>query len=180
MNDRPAPSRSTKRGLTLADCTVLVLGSAIAMSLPRIGAWGVNLWTCEGVCGKAGLALLPLILFRCARLGRDIRPAELLLAVLAAPVLVEAVDWSHWVMSSYMDPIPEIPGGWIPKVAGVPRNQADGPILVGSLRGLGRRPGLSDPAGEDAASLPGLGPIDAPRPVRPRLVCLGHRPGQRG
>lgn len=109
--DEPSPRpHAPNPGLTLADCAALVLGSALAMSLPKLGAWGDLLPTIRELCSKAGMALLPLVL-RCARLGRDIRPAELLLAVVAGPVLVRAVDATSWVLSSYMDPVPGMPGG---------------------------------------------------------------------
>src|SRR5579883_815622 len=82
--------------MTIADSLVLVFGIALALSLPWYNGWVqlpqpvmepwwriISLFVEEPV-GKASLALIPLMLYRRARLGGLCRPGELLLAVCAS------------------------------------------------------------------------------------------------
>ena len=90
----------------VSDLLVLVFGVALALSLrwhvhpsdrlPWEPSWRVvGSWVEEAI-EKTSLALIPLALWRRARLGGVCRPAELLLAVCAFPYLVEDLDWALW------------------------------------------------------------------------------------
>src|ERR1700730_7432226 len=102
-------AKGTPTKLTTSDLMVLVLGVALALSLrwynrwqerpqpvmmPR---WRVICLFFEEAVGKASLALIPLALWRRARLGGVCRPAELLLAVCAAWMILDQVDRLPWV-----------------------------------------------------------------------------------
>jgi hypothetical protein len=100
----PIPTRSRRRSMTIADSIVLVFGVALALSLPCYNHWVqkpepfiwprwriISLFLEEKV-GKASLALIPLMLYRHARLDGSCRPGELLLAVCAACVVADEVD----------------------------------------------------------------------------------------
>ena len=132
---RPAP------GLTLADCGMVILGAAIALSLPGDDPeamlsmmppwpgerWYLRLVTVANVLSGTCLALLFGVPLRVRRLGRSIRPAALLLAVVAGPMVSEAADSSPWIANStYSVPIPgqpyttlQLPGGpfWLSHAA---------------------------------------------------------------
>jgi hypothetical protein len=101
---RATLTRLGASSMTIADSIALVFGVALAMSLPWYHLWSqrpqpvmeprwriTSLFVEEAV-GKASLALIPLMLFRHARLGGLCRPGELLLAVCASCALAEQVD----------------------------------------------------------------------------------------
>ena len=87
--------------MTLADAIVLVLGCALALALPWYNPWvqspqpvmeprwRITSLFFEEAIGKVGLALIPLMLYRRARLGGLCRPGELLLVVCASCALAE-------------------------------------------------------------------------------------------
>ena len=90
----------------VSDLLVLVFGVALALSLrwhvdpsnrlPWEPRWRVvGSWVEEAI-EKTSLALIPLALWRRARLGGVCRPAELLLAVCAFPYIVEDLNWALW------------------------------------------------------------------------------------
>jgi hypothetical protein len=100
------PTRLGPRSITIADSIVLVFGVALAMSLPWYNRWLqqpqpvmeprwriISLFVEEAI-GKASLALIPIMLYRRARLGGLCRPGELLLAVCASCALAEQVSWA--------------------------------------------------------------------------------------
>jgi hypothetical protein len=101
--------------MTTADLAVLILGVALALSLRWYNRWEqqpqpvmqprwriIGLFFEEAV-GKASLALIPLALWRRARVGEVCRPAELLLAVCAAWMLLDQVDSCPWVFWAWVD-----------------------------------------------------------------------------
>lgn len=101
--------------MAVADLIMLIVGVALALALP----WG-NEWQqmpqpvmeprwriigqfIEEAVGKTAFALIPLVLWRRARLGGICRPAELLLAVCAAWMLLDQVDRCPWVSSARIE-----------------------------------------------------------------------------
>jgi hypothetical protein len=93
----------------VSDLVVLVFGIAVALwvlpwdldggewSPPLYPRWWIVLGSVERAIRMTSLALIPPALWRRARLGGVCRPAELLLAVCAAPGVVVEVD--QWVWS---------------------------------------------------------------------------------
>jgi hypothetical protein len=98
------PTQLGTRSMTISDSIVLIFGVALALSLPWCNGWAqlpqpvmeprwrVIALFFEEAAGKASLALIPLMLYRRARLGGLCRPGELLLAVCASYALAEQVD----------------------------------------------------------------------------------------
>jgi hypothetical protein len=98
----PTPPRSGR--ISVTDLGVLVLGVAVALSFPWFNPWVqppnepfreprwriISLFVEEAV-GKASLALIPLMLYRRARLGGLCRPGELLLPICAACIMCDHV-----------------------------------------------------------------------------------------
>jgi hypothetical protein len=108
MDDELSPAsiqpRTEPIAFTLADLAALVLGVALVAALPwymprnmNFGGVGSNWWyaplhLAREAIGKACLALVPVILARCARYRRIARPAELLGAFCGMPWLTTAID----------------------------------------------------------------------------------------
>src|SRR5438270_182516 len=97
--------------ITLAELSALVLGSALAFSLPQmhlltdritIGnipmpVWVAWLFVIGEVAMRVGLAFTPVILARRARYGGLPRPAEWLSILAALALLHEVVQRSGWI-----------------------------------------------------------------------------------
>ena len=119
------------RDLTLADCGLLVLGTALALALPwfdgptdepfmegggpgPVAVWYAPALFAHELLSKCCLALVPVVIWRCHREARSLRPAELLLAVFGAWPLVEAVDaWPAVSESWLMYRVPGNPYSWV-------------------------------------------------------------------
>ena len=131
MDDPPRGERAD-RGITLADCGLLILGIALVLALPwsdglidepfmvgggsgPVARWYAPIPFAHELLSKTSLALLPLVLWRCHREDRSARPAELLLAALGAWPLVEAVDALPAVANSWTsNQVPQSPFSWYP------------------------------------------------------------------
>jgi hypothetical protein len=97
--------------ITLAELSALVLGSALAFSLPQMHLltdqitignipmpeWVAWLFVIGEVAMKVGLAFTPVILARRARYGGLPRPAEWLSILVALALLHEVVQRSGWI-----------------------------------------------------------------------------------
>ena len=105
LSSSSGPNRARLRPITITDLVVLILGIALALSLRWFNPWVqppnepfreprwriISLFFEEAV-GKASFALIPLMLYRRARLGGLCRPGELLLPVCAACMLAGQVE----------------------------------------------------------------------------------------
>jgi hypothetical protein len=115
MEDRPAipgsRGRCEPRRLTLADLLMLIVGFALAFSLPQlhhlddalmmIGAvriqmpgWSAHLLVLREVAMKCGMIVVPVIVARRARYGGLPHPADWLAILVALPWVHEAVERS--------------------------------------------------------------------------------------
>jgi len=106
----PRGMHAKRSSATLSDLFVLVLGVALALSLhwdstwrstphpslPRMPVWRWDGEFVEEAIEKTCLALIPLMLWRRARLGGVCRPAELLLVACGTPPVVDDIDWALW------------------------------------------------------------------------------------
>jgi hypothetical protein len=91
-------------GMTLGDLVAVVAGVAIVLTIPWkffphptdfFGPWPrwlPRLWLIQQVLEIAGLAMLPVVLARRARLGGLARPAEILLVCCGLPALVWGIE----------------------------------------------------------------------------------------
>lgn len=110
---------------TLADLSILVLGSALAFSLPWLHDPSAQITLVSGpaerrfmwaetaveVLQKTALALVPLALWRRARRGGVLSASEFLLVVCVAPLLASQVEQWEWVRKSYYLQVRRLPDG---------------------------------------------------------------------
>lgn len=109
--NRPPRDQHETTSLTLADLSMLVVGFALAFSLPRLYHLAdritignspmpggvVYLFVIREAAMKGGLVLAPVILARRARFGGLPRPADWMAILIVLPLLDEVIQRSDWM-----------------------------------------------------------------------------------